>query len=73
MYTEIRMITEGRYPCLEMNVSLLAWNEWMQDSLAKTAVRDRVIEEEGKIPVFASKALGISSKGLNRIIVEVTA
>ncbi|MFZ5952953.1 MAG: tetratricopeptide repeat protein [Candidatus Rifleibacteriota bacterium] len=34
MYTEIRMITEGRYPCLELNVPLLAWNEWMQDNVS---------------------------------------
>jgi tetratricopeptide (TPR) repeat protein len=41
-------------------------------SLVRAAARDKVIEEsEKKILVFASKAFGISSENVNRIIAEV--
>jgi flagellar biosynthesis regulator FlbT len=34
MYTEIRLTSAGKFPCLEFNVPLLTWNEWMQDNIS---------------------------------------
>lgn len=37
MYTEIRLSSTGKFPCLELNIPLLTWHDWMQDNVSMMA------------------------------------
>ncbi|GAB4267100.1 MAG: hypothetical protein Kow0029_01360 [Candidatus Rifleibacteriota bacterium] len=53
MYTETRLSSIGNYPCLELNMPLLTWNEWMQDNIS---VMPAAGDKDSEIVLFSFKS-----------------
>ncbi len=60
MYTEIRLVENGRYPSLEFNIPLLTWNDWMQDNIS---LLPAVTENNNEVVLFSFHNGNVLARG----------